>query len=373
MLFGQLAWRVWGPNLLAEARSSSRFYSSQHQIKDDGVRLLLLELKVQDVRDLRQERDMRYSLVSRFQGALVGTVLGERARAGGDRPLKGEQRSGLQAQPEPISAIADRLTRGAQALVEGRTVIPDVWRSLLAEPLPGENEPPSAALAIALALPVFLVFHGSPYERTSALEAIAAARPDPEFLAGATVWLEAIALGLTERLEPSTLLAHGLEALPDSPDSASLAPLRQALNQAQICLSTQKPLNQTERALTALNLGPTDGTAKAIALAAAHFLSAPDNPALLLGRLQPPTADPRAVGALAGGLSGLYNGLSGLPILSRLALAASPSGPTDQLSTLKTAGAALAGVWSGAMDPTEFAAAGQSGLAIAAARVIRPR
>ncbi len=310
---------------------------------------------------------MRYSLVSRFQGALVGTVLGELMGSGGDRPPIS------QAPLETPSAIADRLTLGAKALVEGRTVIPDVWRSLLTEPLPGENEPPSAALAIALALPVLLVFHGSPYERTSALEAIAAARPDPEFLVGATVWLEAIALGLTERLEPSTLLAHGLEALPDSPASASLSPLRQALDQAQTCLSIQKPLNQTERALTALSLGPSGGTAKAIALAAVHFLSAPDNPALVLGRLQYTTMDPRAVGALAGGLSGLYNGLSGLPILGRLALAAPPSALTDPLSALKTAGAALAGVWAGAMDPTEFATAGRPGLAIAAARVIRPR
>lgn len=309
---------------------------------------------------------MRYSLVSRFQGALVGAVLGELMVSGGDRPQSS------QALLETPSAIAPRLIQGVQTLVEGRGVTPDLWRSLLTEPLPGETEPPSAALAIALALPVLLVFHSSPYERTSALEAIAAARPDPEFVAGVTVWLEAIALGLTERLQPSMLLPHILEALPDSLDSAFLAPWSQALDHVQTCVSLQKPLNQTERALAALDLGSSGGAARAIALATAHFLSAPDNPTLVLDRLRCTATSPRTVGALAGGLSGLYHGLPGLPILGRLVLSAPLPNRPALLTALKTAGASLVGVWAGAVDPAAFAA-GRPGPAIAAARVIRPR
>lgn len=312
---------------------------------------------------------MRYSLVSRFQGALVGAVLGELMGGGGDRLTDAGWRFGRQAQLGKTSAIADRLVLGAQTLIEERAVVPQVWRSLLTDPLPGESAPPSSTLAVALSLPVLLLFHGSAYERTSALEALTEARQDADFGAGVAVLAEAIALGLTDCLEPSTLLAHALEALPDLPDSENLSSLSQALDGVQTCLSTQKSLNQAERALTALSLGPSSGPARAIALAFYHFLSSPENPALALGRIHCTATDPRAVGALVGGLSGVHNGVAGLPLLGRLALSEHGLGVPD----MRAVGAALAGAWAGAMDPAEFAAAGRPGLAIAAARVIRPR
>ena len=315
---------------------------------------------------------MRYSLLSRFRGALLGSFVGDvLVRAGCQNRVLGRV-SLAPPQPEEtptnqtLSEWSQLATCGAESLIRcGRLNVEDWWllfgktpSSLLLKSVTSSSE---AAVAT---LPIALFFHDDEVKLRQQLLACSQLwQHQPEVLDGVWVVAYAIALALTEKLDIASLIPRTLAYL-----GTSRSPLVQQLERVQTLLEEGAGLEKTLTQLRqdARSRGePLVSSYTPIALAFYCFLSTPEDFRLCVNRAAI-AYQPQITAALTGALAGVYNSSIGIPVSWRLAASRMSSG-RQRLQQAER----LLETWAGVYDISALAQ-GQL-LAVAAPRVIQPR
>lgn len=296
---------------------------------------------------------MRYSLLSRFQGGLLGSVLGEGV-------AKSDQTPAFQT-PTSWQKIG---FCAAQSLIEVGRLDVGHWIGLIeredASLLNLKQKGNSSEVAIAT-LPIVLFFHESP---TLLQE---------QLYTGADLWLQpnidrsdvlrwgyAIALALCEKLDPTQILAQLLSAF-EMPET----PLLQQLQQVQTFLAQGTSLETVASSL----FSKKDQSSEAcLAFAFYCFLSTPEDFNLSVRRAAKKSPQPQITAALTGVLSGIYNGVTGIAIAWRFAY----EQQNPKIAPLKIAKRLFA-VWSGVYSPDDENSKKLLTTAIASPRILQPR
>jgi ADP-ribosylglycohydrolase len=315
---------------------------------------------------------MKYSLLNRFRGALLGSYVGEvLGRIGCQEQVLGRVSLSLpkpeDAQPnQTLSEWSQLATCGTESLIRcGRLNIED-WlllfgktpSSLLLKSVTSSSE---AAVAT---LPIALFFHEDEVKLRQQLLTVAQLwQHQPEVCDGVLVVAYAIALALTEKLDIATLIPCTLTYL-----GTSQSPLVRQLERVQMLLEEGAGLDTTLTQLRqdARSRGePLVGSYTPIALAFYCFLSTPEDFRLCVSRAAT-TYQPQITATLTGALAGVYNSSIGIPVSWRLAANRISSGR----QRLQQADRLLK-MWAGVYDMSALAQSQQ--LAVAAPRVIQPR
>ncbi|MBW4576672.1 MAG: ADP-ribosylglycohydrolase family protein [Aphanothece sp. CMT-3BRIN-NPC111] len=332
---------------------------------------------------------MRYSLLSRFRGTVLGAALGENYGF----QYKPLTRLGVELETnvgvDTHACPGNQMAICAESLIRyGRINVEDLVHqlSLLQQPLLSSKNGAASCSEIAVAtLPVALFFHeskvilreqlmlasatwlqanqkqkgsqASDFQPRKTKELIQDCQPltfsggdnpkskiqnpkshDYTVVGGLAVGY-AIAQALTEKLNPATLIEQTIAYLHDSQ-----APLVQQLAQVQTLLKQGATL---EMALMHLCRDTQQrNPCTPIALAFYCFLSTPEDFRLSVTRAIRTGYQPQITAALTGALSGVYNSLTGIPLEWRLSFNRSDSSKMLQLAD------SLLAVWSGVYDPS---------------------
>lgn len=316
---------------------------------------------------------MKYSLLSRFRGALVGSLVGEMLGSTsyqdlvlGRRalmPLKSEE-----IQPSPLlSEWSQIATCGTQSLIGNGRLTLEEW-VLPSGKTPSSLFLPSADVSSEVAvamLPIALFFHEDEIKlRQNLLQAATDWQQKPEVVEGALAVAYAIALALTEKLNVTTLIPQIITALgtQETPFVQQLEQIQRLLEQGA---SLDTTLTQLRREAQNRN-EPLKYHHTSVALAFYCFLSTPEDFRLCVNRAYRTHYHPQTTAALTGALAGVYNSIIGIPISWRLAANRISIG----LHRLQLADRLLE-VWSGVYDIS--ASVESKRLTVAAPRVIQPR
>lgn len=331
---------------------------------------------------------MRYSLLSRFRGALLGTAMGEIWGAYGESWQMGE------AQSVPPSAWGRLVVKGTEGLIRrGRLDLAD-WQESASE-TSGEasvNAAKSQARrrkdktkstsksdgvkaygAIISAVPVALFFHEDEAKLRQNLQQVADVWQDDSVLKDGTLAIGyAISTGLKEKLNRDTLIPQTISYLDVE------TPLVNQLRQVQTLLEQGAPLEITLNKLIPRHTAPPPNFP--VALAFYCFLSTIEDLRLsVLRAARCPQA--QVTCAIAGAISGAYNSVAGIPASWRLALE-QQKGETSPLATLwginteaelLRLAARLLATWSGVYDAEKFLIDTSQVFAVGAPQTIKPR
>ncbi|MBU7586581.1 MAG: ADP-ribosylglycohydrolase family protein [Nostoc sp. TH1S01] len=308
---------------------------------------------------------MRYSLFSRFRGTLLGALLGASLVKSGEQT------------PQSSPDFGKLMLLGTESLVTLGKLDLDDWKQRQQQELPDLNITNSVTSHIILAtLPVAVFFHDNLLNlRTQLVHTYKLWGDDPVVQDGILAVGYTIALSLTEKLEPQTLIPQIISFVGETPTS-----LPKKLLQVNDLLTKHAGL-ETAKA----ELNTKDKTSSAIAMAFYCFLSTPEDFRLTVLRATRLLPD-QTIGAIAGALSGAYNSTAGIPTQWRV-LHSSTDNSTGILvnySQMLELTDALLAVWSGvynlALHPKQFPQEGcvmydkQNSISVfAAPRVIRSR
>lgn len=296
---------------------------------------------------------MRYSLLSRFRGTFLGAALGEFY----------SQKLTNSDQPSAWLKIA---ISGAESLIAQGKFDAHDWCNRT-EKL---HQSVISSGAILSSLPVALIYHENLVKQSQNLQQLISIFPNEPKLNqpielsnnqkldirdGILAVGYAIALSLTEKLRPATLIPQIITYLGDS-DTA----LVRQLAQVQTFLETGTSL---ETIITQLRRDAQPDSTP-IALAFYCFLSTPEYFRLSVIRAARTTYQPQMTSAIAGLLSGAYNSYAGVPIAWILA-----SNQTEELLQLSDR---LLAIWAGVFAPLKSEKI-QLTSAVAAPHVIQPR
>lgn len=282
---------------------------------------------------------MRYSISSRFRGAVLGAMLGEKINT------HSRQISTFQA--------ANCLIPGMRSLIELGRFEQQNWQERL---LP---ETKTSGFAPTIAIPLALFYHENELKLRQNLLAASASSWQNEPIIQESILAVgyAIAQVLSEKLTPAQLIPHILSFI-ETPQTD----LTQKLIQVQTLLTQKAGL---ESALTQLNLNEPSTTA--IALGFYCFLSSQEDFSLTVKRalrLQQPLAS-----AVAGALSGAYNSSSNIPSSWYALFTNQPSTEKEVLQLSDS----LVAVWSGVYEYEVYRAEVITKAVVAAPGVIRSR
>ena len=309
---------------------------------------------------------MRYSLLSRFRGALLGSLVGEILGSSSTRASQGMLTlpKSKDKEANPILLDWSKIAAcGTESLIRcGRLDLEDwVLCSSMTQPsLLLLKESASSSEAATAMLPIALFFHDDEVKLQQQLLASAAVwQQDTETSEGVLAVGYAIALALTEKLDIATLIPRTLTYL-----GTSETPLVKQLEQVQRLLEQGAGLETT---LTQLrrNFQPSCSYTS-IALAFYCFLNTPEDFRLCVSRAVRTNHQVQLTSTLTGILAGVYNSMIGIPISWRLAANLVNPG----IGPLQLADRLFA-VWSGIYDVS--AVEHRRHLAVAAPRVIQPR
>lgn len=283
---------------------------------------------------------MRYSISSRFRGAVLGAMLGEKINT------HSRQISTFQA--------ANCLIPGMRSLIALGKFEQQNWQEkLLPVALTSVVAPTIATLPLAL------FYHENELKLRQNLLAASASiwQNEPIIQESILAVGYAIAQALRENLTPAQLIPHIVSFI-ETPQTD----LTQKLIQVQTLLTQKAGL---ESALTQLNLKEPSTTA--IALGFYCFLSSQEDFSLAVKRalrLQQPLAS-----AISGALSGAYNSSSNIPS-SWYALATHQTSTEKEVLQLSDS---LVAVWSGVYEDKVYRAEVITKAVVAAPGVIRSR
>lgn len=293
---------------------------------------------------------MRYSLLSRFRGTLVGAALGENFGS-------------HKEQHHHPSEGCKMAIRGAESLIGlGRLDVED-WRKRLILELPKQDTVNLISTGTIMAiLPLVLFSHEYKAKLRQNLQQLTSIwQNDLELRDGALAVGYAIAQSLREKLKAATLIPKTIAFVQESQ-----TPLVQQLLAVQTLLEQGAGL---EMAVTTLcrdaqpNITP-------IALAFYCFLGTLEDFRLSVTRASRTGYRPQMTCYLAGALSGAYNSIVGIPVGWRVD-GSETSRENSATQLLRLADQLLA-VWSGVYD-TSTALQVQMSSAVASPRVIQPR
>lgn len=234
---------------------------------------------------------MRYSLLSRFRGALLGAVLGE--ALGRSWPDSSASSSAL----PPSLAVEEMLDYTCDRLIAHGRLDADAL-----EPIAAELTEPIQMMAASL--PVILFFHEQPHRLQQQLTVLIQHSPSSDLGDAIELMAAAIAHILQERrlLPQLSNLASGCSQ--PSPERLAF------LEQVQSLLGQEASLEQAVRQLGLAQKSPPLG---ALALALYCLLSTPEDFPLTMIRALRAASYPAFAGLLAGGLAGAYGARAGIP------------------------------------------------------------
>lgn len=270
---------------------------------------------------------MKQSLLSRFQGGLIGSFIAPQ-KAG----LSNEEHSLSTGEHIAIHAIDTLISQGSW---QKEAWLADVTKD-------GET-----ALAI---LPLALFFHDHPSLLIKHLQQGMQEQSaiDAQLI---LLWSQALVLALTEKLIPTQLLSQLL-----AQSATASTTVRQKLEQAQNYITQRASLTTVVQEL-----------ACPIILALYCFASTPEDFRLCVARASQTNYQPEITAALTGAIAGIYNGCNDIPIAWRCSCT-----PLINQLALKKRAQQLFAVWSGVYHPNSpnhlFPLA-----AIASPQVIQPR
>ncbi|MEA5601961.1 ADP-ribosylglycohydrolase family protein [Nostoc sp. UHCC 0252] len=307
---------------------------------------------------------MRYSPVSRFRGTFLGAFLG-----GSLAP------AGIQSQNYPD--LGRMAILGTESLISlGRLDLDDWIARQQQESLHLAAADDISIKIIIATLPVALFFHENPIKlRQNLLRVLKIWEDDPVVRDGTLAVAYAIALALTEKLNPLTLIPQTIAFLGETPTSIpkKLLKVQNLLEQGTGLSKAQAEFAREEK------------LSNTIAMAFYCFLSTLEDFRLAVLRATHDgnsTFVRQATGAITGALSGAYNGIGSIPVNWQVSLLQSNSpvwGLTSFSQMLELTDAFVA-VWSGvydiALNPKELTDKGcdMALLSVyAAPRVIRSR
>ncbi|MEH2057201.1 MAG: ADP-ribosylglycohydrolase family protein [Nostoc sp.] len=286
---------------------------------------------------------MRYSPISRFKGTLLGAFLGESLASSGEIQFQSHLDLGRMA------------VLGIQSLIaSGRLDLDDWIERQQQESLHLAATDDISIKIIISTLPVALFFHENPIKlRQNLLRVLKIWEDDPVVRDGTLAVGYAIALALTEKLDPLTLIPQTISFLGETPTSIPKNFLRvqnlleqgAGLSRAQAEFAREEQLSNT------------------IAMAFYCFLSTLEDFRLAVlrathnGNSQVQDATPlssQATGVITGALSGAYNGTGGIPVNWQVLLLQrnSPAWGLTSFSQMLKLTDAFVAVWSGMYDLT---------------------
>ncbi|MEH2271698.1 MAG: ADP-ribosylglycohydrolase family protein [Nostoc sp.] len=283
---------------------------------------------------------MRYSPISRFKGTLLGAFLGGSLTSGG-------------IQFQSHLDLGRMAVLGTQSLIAlGRLDLDDwIGRQQQESPPLAATDDISIKIIIAT-LPVALFFHENPIKlRQNLLRVLKIWEDDPVVRDGTLAVGYAIALALTEKLDPLTLIPQTVAFLGETPTSIpkklfrvqNLLEQGAGLSRAQAEFAREEKLTNTIAMAFYCFLSTLEDFRLAV-LQATHNGNSQVQDATLLSS--------QATGAITGALSGAYNGTGGIPVNWQVLLLQKNSpgwGLTSFSQMLKLTDAFVA-VWSGVYD-----------------------
>ncbi len=316
---------------------------------------------------------MRYSLLSRFQGALLGSFVGESLVRVGcqNQALSGVSLTSPKLEEaqthQQLSVWSHLATCGTESLIRcGRLNLEDWW--LLLEKTPssvGLKSVASMSESAVATLPIALFFHEDQVKlRQQLLTCQDLWQHQSEAAEGVLAIAYAISLALTEQLDCATLIPRIQLYL-----GTSQSPLLRQLEQVQMLLEKRAGLETTLTQLrrdAQMRGEPLGRAHTSMALAFYCFLSTPEDFRLGVSRAARTCYQPQITTALTGALAGAYNSIIGIPVNWRMTANRISSG----IQRLQLADRLLE-VWAGVYDMSALVQ-GQP-LAVAAPRVIQPR
>ncbi|MEH2112456.1 ADP-ribosylglycohydrolase family protein [Nostoc sp.] len=286
---------------------------------------------------------MRYSPISRFKGTLLGAFLGESLVSGGEIQFQSRLDLGKMA------------VTGTQSLIAlGRLDLDDWIRRQQEESLHLAATDDISIKIIIATLPVALFFHENPIKlRQNLLRVLNIWEDDPVVRDGTLAVAYAIALALTEKLDPLTLIPQAIAFIGETPTSIPKKLLRvQNLLEQGVGLSRVQAEFAREEELS-----------NTIAMVFYCFLSTLEDFRLAVlqatynDNSQVQDATPlssKATGGITGALSGAYNGIGGIPVNWQVLLLQnnSPVWGLTSFSQMLELTDAFVAVWSGVYNPT---------------------
>lgn len=281
---------------------------------------------------------MRYSLSSRFYGALIGTAVGQ--------PLK---KSNWEWQRLLVPGTKSLIRLGGFELGDWCQAFDGLTNHVSCE-------------AIIAALPIALFYHENEVKlrKNLQLALVAGWQHDPVSRDGVLAVGYAISQCLKERLNPTTLIPQTIAFL-GQPQTQ----IAQQLVQVQAMLEQQAGLERVQAELSRSAQSTTPVT-----MAFYCFLSTLEDLRLSTERAAHNSYQPQSTTAITGALSGAYNSVAGIP--TRLQVNLSRSGSKSLAETLELFDS-LISVWSGVYDQKLHSGELTQVVAIAAPWVIRRR
>jgi hypothetical protein len=309
---------------------------------------------------------MRYSPISRFRGTFLGAFLGGSLAYGG------------KMQPHSYLDLGRMAILGTESLITlGRLDLDDWIARQQQESLHLAATDDISIKIIIATLPVALFFHENPIKlRQNLLRVLKIWEDDPIVRDGTLAVGYAIALALTEKLNPLTLIPQTIAFLGETPTSIpkKLLKVQNLLEQGAGLSKAQAEFAREEK------------LSNTIAMAFYCFLSTLEDFRLAVLRatynLNSTSVSSQATGAIAGALSGAYNGIGGIPVNWQVLLlqSNSPAWGLTSFSQMLELTDAFVAVWSGvyniSLNPKELTDEGcdMALLSVyAAPRVIRSR
>ncbi|MGV0105063.1 ADP-ribosylglycohydrolase [Nostoc sp. DSM 114160] len=313
---------------------------------------------------------MRYSPISRFKGTLLGAILGGSLASGGKVQFESSLDLGIMA------------VLGIQSLIALGRLDLDNWIERQQEESPHLVVTDDISIKIIIAtLPVALFFHENPIKlRQNLLRVLKIWEDDPVIRDGTLAVGYAIALALTEKLDPLTLIPQTISFIGETPTSIpkKLLRVQNLLEQGAGLSTTQAEFAREEKLSNTIAMAfycflSTLEDFRLTVLQATHNRNSQQDATLL---------NSQATGAITGALSGAYNGIGGIPVNWQVLLLQrnSPVWGLTSFSQVLELTDAFVGVWSGVynltLNPKELTEEGceMALLSVyAAPRVIRSR
>lgn len=293
---------------------------------------------------------MRYSIHSRIRGTLLGMAVGEMLER--SRSKKRPTHKSIDANFTSQTTI-DLVLRGVKTLIACGRFNPETWRNAMLEEAFANQATP-----ILTTIPLSLFYHENELKLRQNLQLalVAIERDEPESRDGALAVGYAIASALQAKSNPIELISQIIAFVSASPTATAAK-----LAQVKLLLEERAGL---ERAIA--QLGKPELLSSQIALAFFCCLSTPADFRLTVQKATNSGGDCHATSAIAGAISGAYNGMAGIPATLIAA------GMTNQAEVLRLCDALVA-VWSGVYEQSNSATAANQIAAIAAPQIVRRR
>ncbi|MGK7949799.1 MAG: hypothetical protein AB4368_13685 [Xenococcaceae cyanobacterium] len=287
---------------------------------------------------------MRYSLLSRFQGTLLGSIIGDALTIEQSGSLTNRQDDWCDIFNYHPSPWANRLTQVCRAINESAR--------------PEQFKLDNSAEWAYLTVPIVLFYHDNKLLLRQEIERLARYwQWSADILADVLLWSDIFVLILKEKLDTNNIIEQFLRGV-----RVEETPLWQLLKSMTSWLSEGRSLEQVKEQLSSKT------QEYSLPLSLYCFSSTPENFYLALSRAAGDRARSRMVIRLTGALAGGYNTVSGIPITWRKLLA-----QNAEYQKIKQEGTILLNNWSGGYQRGRLTAAKTKQKVIAAPGIIQTR